>query len=95
MPHNADGAADCIHWDAKAVHGDGLAGESRDRVVMFAGTGSTRGWEGWLQKIRRRHSLGMDDWKYRNGARVGESPSETRRGSEVSSADGEATRVES
>ncbi|WVQ96095.1 hypothetical protein IAU59_003196 [Kwoniella sp. CBS 9459] len=51
-----------IHWDPLGGHGDGLGGSSRDRVVMFAGTGSTRGWETWLGKGRRRHSLGMDDF---------------------------------
>ncbi|OCF35143.1 hypothetical protein I316_03185 [Kwoniella heveanensis BCC8398] len=57
-----------IHWDPLGGHGDGLAGSSRDRVVMFAGTGSTRGWEKWLGKGRRRHSLGMDDFfDNRNG----------------------------
>jgi hypothetical protein len=47
-----------LHWDAHAGHGDGLLGGSRDRVVMYVGTGSTKGWEGWLTRGRRSHSLG-------------------------------------
>lgn len=50
-----------LHWDADAGHGDGLLGEARDRVVMYAGTGSTRGWQGWLTRGRRSHSLGQYD----------------------------------
>ncbi len=50
-----------LHWDADAGHGDGLLGEARDRVVMYVGTGSTRGWQGWLTRGRRSHSLGQYD----------------------------------
>ena len=57
-----------MHWDASAGHGDGLAGASRDRVVMFTGTGSTRGWQGWLARGRRRHSSGADEWRERRQA---------------------------
>lgn len=57
-----------LHWDAKAGHGDGLSGDSRNRVVMFAGTGSTRGWRGWIKHGRHRHSLGMKDWQERQAA---------------------------
>jgi hypothetical protein len=28
-----------IHWDANGSHGDCLSGDTRDRVVMFVGTG--------------------------------------------------------
>ncbi|GFZ43636.1 hypothetical protein JCM24511_01356 [Saitozyma sp. JCM 24511] len=62
------GVTSGLHWDPEAGHGDGLAGEARDRVVMFVGTGRTRGWQEWLKAGRRRHSLGQDDWKaYQNG----------------------------
>ncbi|KAL1407461.1 hypothetical protein Q8F55_006894 [Vanrija albida] len=47
-----------LHWDPEAGHGDGLIGEARDRVVMYVGTGSTRGCEGWLTRGRRSHSVG-------------------------------------
>ncbi|WVR08179.1 hypothetical protein IAU60_005225 [Kwoniella sp. DSM 27419] len=63
------GVTNGIHWDADGGHGDGLNGSARDRVVMFAGTGSTRGWEGWLRSGRRKHSLGMQDFIERKGAR--------------------------
>ena len=53
---------DGLHWDAKAGHGDGLSGAARDRVVMFAGTGSTTGWEGWLARGRRTHMREVDEW---------------------------------
>ncbi|WWC65979.1 uncharacterized protein I303_108601 [Kwoniella dejecticola CBS 10117] len=55
------GVTNGLHWDAQAGHGDGLNGSARDRVIMFAGTGSTSGWETWLKSGRRRHSLGEDD----------------------------------
>jgi hypothetical protein len=42
-----------LHWDAKAGHGDGLEGESRDMVVRYAGTGSTRGSTKWLEHERQ------------------------------------------
>ncbi|WVQ79387.1 hypothetical protein IAT38_001484 [Cryptococcus sp. DSM 104549] len=61
-----------LHWDPLAGHGDGLAGASRDRVVMYVGTGSTRGWQSWLGSGRRRHSLGVDDLVNRGGMRRGE-----------------------
>ncbi|WVO13818.1 hypothetical protein L204_101441 [Cryptococcus depauperatus] len=64
-----NGVTTGLHWDEKAGHGDGLSGDSRDRVVMFSGTGSTRGWEKWLNSGRRRHSLGMDDFVTREGRR--------------------------
>lgn len=51
-----------LHWDANGGHGDGLLGDSRDRVVMFVGTGNTRGWENWLTRGRRSHSLGQADF---------------------------------
>lgn len=51
-----------LHWDANGGHGDGLLGDSRDRVVMFVGTGNTRGWEHWLTRGRRSHSLGQADF---------------------------------
>ncbi|WWD20201.1 hypothetical protein CI109_104677 [Kwoniella shandongensis] len=66
------GVTNGIHWDQNAGHGDGLAGSSRDRVVMYVGTGSTSGWEGWLKSGRRRHSLGIDDFVNRGGRRKGE-----------------------
>lgn len=56
-----DGVTRGLHWDADAGHGDGLLGEARDRVVMYVGTGSTRGWQGWLTRGRRSHSLGQYD----------------------------------
>lgn len=56
-----DGVTTGLHWDEDAGHGDGLLGESRDRVVMYVGTGSTRGWEGWLTRGRRAHSVGRYD----------------------------------
>ncbi|RXK38174.1 hypothetical protein M231_04548 [Tremella mesenterica] len=55
-----NGIKEGLHWDPQGGHGDGLVGEARDRVVMFTGTGSTMGWEGWLRSGRRRHSLGQD-----------------------------------
>ncbi|ORX37879.1 hypothetical protein BD324DRAFT_578355 [Kockovaella imperatae] len=100
------GAGKCIYWASQAGHGDGLSGESRDRVVMFVGTGSTRGWQGWLTRGRRTHSLGRDDWQRlkRNlkasstAAASGSSDDDEplRRGSEMSSAsmESDATRVE-
>jgi hypothetical protein len=51
-----------IHWDANGSHGDCLSGDTRDRVVMFVGTGLTHGWRGWVRKGRRRHALGQTDW---------------------------------
>lgn len=60
-----DGVKSAMQWDDKAGHGDGLSGESRDRVVMFAGTGSVRGWQGWLSEGRRTHSTGVDEWRRR------------------------------
>lgn len=56
-----NGVRDGLHWDADGGHGDGLIGPSRDRVVMYVGTGSTSGWEGWLTRGRRSHSLGRLD----------------------------------
>ncbi|WWC92942.1 uncharacterized protein L201_007905 [Kwoniella dendrophila CBS 6074] len=56
------GVTNGIHWDPLGGHGDGLNGSARDRVIMFAGTGSTNGWQNWLTKGRRRHSLGNDDF---------------------------------
>jgi hypothetical protein len=35
---------------------------------MFAGTGSTRGWRGWIKHGRHRHSLGMKDWQEQQAA---------------------------
>ena len=74
-----DGVKSGLHWDAEGGHGDGLGGAARDRVVMFAGTGSTRGWEGWLTKGRRRHSLGEDDrtWGSAETTEAGSSPETT------------------
>ncbi|ODO00734.1 hypothetical protein L198_03060 [Cryptococcus wingfieldii CBS 7118] len=66
------GVTSGLHWDATAGHGDGLAGVSRDRVVMYVGTGSTSGWQTWLGKGRRRHSLGTNDLLNRGGRRRGE-----------------------
>ncbi|TXT09144.1 hypothetical protein VHUM_02618 [Vanrija humicola] len=56
-----NGVTTGLHWDAEAGHGDGLLGEARDRVVMYVGTGSTRGWGGWLTRGRRSHSVGRYD----------------------------------
>ncbi|BEJ15990.1 hypothetical protein CspHIS471_0505950 [Cutaneotrichosporon sp. HIS471] len=56
-----NGATRGLHWDADAGHGDGLIGEARNRVVMYVGTGSTRGWQGWIARGRRSHSLGQYD----------------------------------
>jgi len=50
-----------LHWDARAGHGDGLMGDARDRVVMYVGTGSTKGWQKWLTRGRRSHSVGSKD----------------------------------
>lgn len=72
-----DGMSSGLHWDANAGHGDGLSGESRDRVVMFVGTGNTRGWQGWLSRGRRSHSLGKDDWPGVKQVRSGSSSSST------------------
>ena len=66
---SVDGITTGMHWDANAGHGDGLAAGVRDRVVMFVGTGSTIGWKQWLGTGRRRHSLGMEDWKRNGGQR--------------------------
>lgn len=52
-----NGVSTGLHWDPHGGHGDGLAGASRDRVVMFAGTGSTSGWEHWRTVGRRRHTM--------------------------------------
>lgn len=52
-----NGISSSLHWDPHGGHGDGLAGASRDRVVMFAGTGSTSGWEQWQAVGRRRHTM--------------------------------------
>lgn len=30
---------------------------------MYVGTGSTRGWEGWVKIGRHRHSMGAKDWQ--------------------------------
>jgi hypothetical protein len=35
---------------------------------MYAGTGSTRGWRGWIKSGRHRHSLGMKDWQEQQAA---------------------------
>lgn len=35
-----------VWWDENGGHGDGLSGESKDRVVNFVGTGHVGGWEG-------------------------------------------------
>jgi hypothetical protein len=35
-----------VWWDENGGHGDGLSGESKDRVVSFVGTGHVGGWEG-------------------------------------------------
>lgn len=35
---------------------------------MFAGTGSTRGWKGWIKSGRHRHSMGMKDWQEQQAA---------------------------
>ncbi|GMK55583.1 hypothetical protein CspeluHIS016_0206390 [Cutaneotrichosporon spelunceum] len=56
-----NGVTTGLHWDADAGHGDGLIGKARDRVVMYVGTGSTRGWQGWITRGRRSHSLGRYD----------------------------------
>lgn len=69
-----------LHWDPKAGHGDGLGGSARDRVVMFVGTGSTRGWEGWLSKGRRIHSAGEDEWRERRAERTWSSSQTTEVG---------------
>ncbi|WWD04281.1 hypothetical protein V865_002349 [Kwoniella europaea PYCC6329] len=62
------GVTNGLHWDPLGGHGDGLNGEARDRVIMFAGTGSTSGWQNWLRSGRRRHSKGNDDlMEYING----------------------------
>jgi hypothetical protein len=36
---------------------------------MYAGTGSTRGWKGWIKSGRHRHSMGMKDWQEQQAAR--------------------------
>lgn len=54
-----------LHWSENGGHGDSLKGDGRDRAVMFIGTGSTQGWQGWLKHGRRSHSLGMYDLQYR------------------------------
>jgi hypothetical protein len=59
---HSDGVANGIHWDANAGHGDGLAGEARDRVVKFVGTGSTQGWENWLSSGVQRHVRDQGTW---------------------------------
>ncbi|WRT69556.1 uncharacterized protein IL334_006543 [Kwoniella shivajii] len=51
-----------IHWDPLGGHGDGLIGPARDRVIMFAGTGTTNNWDQWLKKGRRKHSIGQDEF---------------------------------
>lgn len=35
---------------------------------MYAGTGSTRGWKGWIKSGRHRHSMGMKDWQEQQAA---------------------------
>jgi hypothetical protein len=35
---------------------------------MYVGTGSTRGWKGWLKSGRHRHSLGQKDWQERQAS---------------------------
>ncbi|WWC73569.1 uncharacterized protein I206_107541 [Kwoniella pini CBS 10737] len=55
------GVTNGIHWDPLAGHGDGLGGSARDRVVMFAGTGSTENWQNWLKSGRGKHNLGKDE----------------------------------
>jgi hypothetical protein len=38
-----DGATNrSLHWNPNGMHGAALLGNIRDRVVRFAGTGSTR-----------------------------------------------------
>ena len=71
-----------LHWDENAGHGDGLAGFARDRVVMFAGTGSTHGWQGWLARGRRSHSKGEDDWREMKAGRSWSSGQSTAVGGE-------------
>lgn len=57
----ADGVTRGVHWNPDAGHGDGLLGAARDRVVKYVGTGTTKGWEEWLTRGRRSHSLGEHD----------------------------------
>jgi hypothetical protein len=57
-----DGLTRGLHWDPNAGHGDGLMGEARDRVVMYTGTGSTRGWAGWVDSGRHKHSASAREW---------------------------------
>lgn len=35
---------------------------------MYVGTGSTRGWQGWIKTGRHRHSMGEKDWQERQEA---------------------------
>lgn len=48
---------------------------------MFAGTGSVRGWEGWLSHGRRTHSAGEDEWRIRSAERRWSSGQTTEVGS--------------
>lgn len=53
--------AQSLHYDAEASHGDGLEGESRTRALLYAGTGSTRGWTGWSGSDREPRHEGRRD----------------------------------
>ena len=39
-----DGLGANIRWDEEAGHGDGLSGDSLDRVINYIATGSIQGW---------------------------------------------------
>ncbi|KAK4685996.1 hypothetical protein P7C73_g4139, partial [Tremellales sp. Uapishka_1] len=71
------GVTSGIHWDANGGHGDGLAGEARDRVVQFCGTGSTDGWEGWLSGGVRRHVREKRHWDSTESTEIGEDSDST------------------
>jgi hypothetical protein len=37
-------------------------GKARDRAVMYAGTGSTHGWEQWVAKGQYLHASDPREW---------------------------------